>query len=94
MSAAAALLNSETSVVGQVIGNKRIVQLPLNGRNDIELARLTPCVASTSGDRTGSKGTLLRRPARVRSAGRAAVGRKLVHCCPLSSALAFAAATV
>jgi hypothetical protein len=41
ISAAATLLQSEKTEVGQVIDNKRIVEMPLNGRNYLELAQLT-----------------------------------------------------
>ena len=41
VSAQITLLNSETTDVGQVIDGKRIVEMPLNGRNYLQLAKLT-----------------------------------------------------
>ena len=38
------LVETSTSSLGQVIGTREAVELPLNGRNVIELARLTPGV--------------------------------------------------
>lgn len=57
VSAAAALIDSQTSVVGQVIHNKQIVELPLDGRNYLELARLTTGVSASTGSRPSSKGS-------------------------------------
>ena len=39
--AAATLINAESAAIGQVLGSKAIVELPLNGRNFIQLAQLT-----------------------------------------------------
>ncbi len=56
VSATATLLDSETSTVGQVISNKSIVEMPLNGRNYLNLATLTAGTAPDVGGRTRSEG--------------------------------------
>ena len=42
VSGGAPVLQTETTSVGTVIENRRIVELPLNGRNDLQLASLIP----------------------------------------------------
>ncbi|HSH15692.1 MAG TPA: carboxypeptidase-like regulatory domain-containing protein, partial [Verrucomicrobiae bacterium] len=51
VSAAAVTLNTENAVVGGVVENKRIIELPLNGRNVVQLAVMVPGVQF--GSRTG-----------------------------------------
>ena len=58
--ASATLLNSETTEVGQVIDGKRITEMPLNGRNYLQLAQLTAGVLPAgnvgAGSRTADEG--------------------------------------
>lgn len=63
VSAAAQLLNTETTEVGQVIDNKRIVEMPLNGRNYLQLAQFTvgvlPARQLGRGARSGQEGNVV-----------------------------------
>jgi hypothetical protein len=44
----APVIESESTAVGTVIENQRIVELPLNGRNYLQLAALTPAATTSS----------------------------------------------
>lgn len=65
VTAAAPLVDSSTSSIGQVIETKLIQELPLNGRNFVQLATLGPGV---SGVGFGARGTIMNgtRPADLR----------------------------
>jgi hypothetical protein len=56
VSASAALIEADSSAVGQVVETKAIQDLPLNGRNFVQLAILAPGV---SGVGFGSRGTIM-----------------------------------
>lgn len=54
--ASANLIESEKTDIGQVIDQKRIVEMPLNGRNYLELAQLSAGVLPGSRARSGPEG--------------------------------------
>ena len=57
VTAAAMLLKTDTSEIGHVVTNKQIVELPLNGRDYLQLARLIPgVIPSRAGATAGQKG--------------------------------------
>lgn len=58
VTADAPLIETSTSAIGEVIQGRQIVELPLNGRNLLELATLTPGVTRgiADSDSSGAKG--------------------------------------
>jgi len=50
------MINTEDTAIGTVIDNRRIVDLPLNGRNFLQLVSLTPNVSASFAD-AGQSGT-------------------------------------
>lgn len=60
VSADAPLVDTATSAIGEVVTGRRLTEMPLNGRNFIEIARLTPGVTQgvRNGFATGVNGSL------------------------------------
>ncbi|MGH9665915.1 MAG: TonB-dependent receptor domain-containing protein [Bryobacteraceae bacterium] len=56
VTAAPPLLESETAALGQVVQTRAINDLPLNGRNYLELAKLTAGVSEAQGSDVGAPG--------------------------------------
>ncbi len=54
VSASAEQLNTDNATVGTVIENKRIVELPLNGRDYLQLVQLSPNVSASFGSAQSS----------------------------------------
>src|SRR4030095_501463 len=48
--ASAPIINTTDAVLGTVIENQRIVELPLNGRNFLRMVELTPNVSASFAD--------------------------------------------
>ena len=55
VSASSVLLNTDTTEVGQVIDTKRITEMPLNGRNYLQLAQFTTGVLPGGDSSAGSR---------------------------------------
>jgi len=77
VNASAVSLQTENAVVGSVIENKRIIELPLNGRNVAQLAVLVPGVQF--GERTGRGDGLGGFPITGQSFSVSANGQREIH---------------
>jgi hypothetical protein len=77
----APMMNTEDAVIGTVIDNKRILELPLNGRNFLKMVELTPNVSASF--TTGSVGSSGPRQGGDRSAQQISTSRSTARTTPM-----------
>ena len=60
--ALAAQVESRAITLKETVDQRRVVELPLNGRNPADLALLTPGIVSGTGNNSGDSAEVGRRP--------------------------------
>ena len=62
MAASSSTVDTRSATLNTTVDSKRVVELPLNGRNPADLVLLAPGVASGTGNNTGDVGGAAWRP--------------------------------